>query len=237
MKALIKTGALTSCIMILITPLSAFSLNFSSPALDVREAYTSGSKMFQTRLQISSVINDNIWFSYQNTINNGSNLSEFKNNYSEIEVSYAIPLSERFSFIPDLVFNWGHKGSHIDPYLKFNYQIIPRFGVMAGYRYYHYNYKTQSLNDSQQRNSSHEYDLWLNWQVTDKLFVNYNPVFLQKQNDFCFGNNRKNMWQHTLYLSYQYDAHWKPYTDISDLGRAGNGDKEYRMRVGMKYSF
>ncbi|WP_367395642.1 oligogalacturonate-specific porin KdgM family protein [Pantoea sp. Ep11b] len=237
MKAMMKKQALASAVMISAMPLSAFALDFSSTGVDIREAYTTGSKMFQTRLQISTVINDSVSFSYQNTINNGSNYTEFKNNYSEVEVTYAIPLTDRFSFIPDMVFSWGHKGSHIDPYLKFNYQLSPQFGVMAGYRYYHYNYKTPCLDDSLQRNSSHEYDLWLNWQVTDKLFVNYNPVYLQKQNDFHFGNNKKEMWQHTLYLSYQYDSHWKPFGDISDLGRAGNGDKEYRMRIGLKYLF
>ena len=216
--------------------LPAYAMDFTSPALDFREAYMSGSKMFQTRLQISSVINDKIWLSYQNTINHGDKLQQFKNNYSEVEAAYNIPVTDKFSVIPDMVFNWGKRGTHIDPILKVSYQLSPDVGVMVGYRYYHNNYKSNSIYSEEQRDNTHEYDLWFNWQMTNRVFFNYNPVLLQKQNDFRFGNGKKTTWQHTVYFNYKYDERWTPYIDLSDLGSAGNGDKEYRVRVGIKYS-
>lgn len=232
----IMAGIVITSTLGLLNSFSASAVEFTSPALDFREAYISGSKMFQTRLQISSVINDNIWFSYQNTINHGPHLAEFKSNYSEVETAYTIPVTDKFSVIPDMVFNWGKAGTHIDPILKVSYQLQPDFSVMAGYRYYHNNYKAENIYSVEERNNSHEYDLWFNWQVTKKVFLNYNPVFLQKQNDFRFGNGKKTMWQHTVYANYKYDDRWTPYIDLSDLGRAGNGDKEYRVRIGVKYS-
>ncbi|WP_084276366.1 oligogalacturonate-specific porin KdgM family protein [Erwinia mallotivora] len=216
---------------------NVMALEFTSPALDFREAWMSGSKMFQTKLQISTVIEKNVYFSYQNTINHGKDFSQFKNNYSEIEMAYNIPVTDKFSIIPDAVFNWGRSGTHIDPYLKLGYQLTPDIGLMAGYRYYHLNYKSVNLDGDQQRNDSHEYDLWFNWQVTDRIFFNYNPVYLHKAGNFYYGNNKKSMWQHTVYFNYRYDQHWLPYIDLSDLGRAGNGEKEYRIRMGIRYSF
>ncbi|POW59690.1 hypothetical protein C3408_02630 [Candidatus Pantoea alvi] len=233
----IKTASLMTLVSALITTTSASALTFSSPELDFRETYLTGSELFQTKLQISTVINDRIWLAYHNTVNHGSRMNEFKNNYSEVEASWFIPITDKFAVIPDVIFNWGKSGSHIDPYLKANYQFLPAFGVMVGYRYYHNNFKSVALNNEQQRNNAHEYNLWLNWQINDRVFANYNPVFLKKQNDFHFGNNKKTMWQHTLYVNYKYDQHWTPYVDVSDLGRANNGKKEYRSRVGIKYTF
>lgn len=216
---------------------SASAMKITDSWVNCREAYMSGSEQFQTKIEYGMKVDDNLYFSIQNTSGQGKHLDEFNNRYNETEVNYKIPLASRLFFWPGFVFNWGSNGSAFDPYIKLGVQVTDNFMLIGGYRYNQNNYQSYDNYGNYTEDSNQEINLWADLNVTDRIWMEYNFTYHKRDKDFRYGNGTTESYEHTLALSYKIDDRFTPYIDVSQLDKASNGDDENRVRIGLYYHF
>ena len=61
---------------------SASAMKITDSWVNFREAYMSGSEQFQTKIEYGMKVDDNLYFSIQNTSGQGKHLDEFNNRYN-----------------------------------------------------------------------------------------------------------------------------------------------------------
>ncbi|QLN49244.1 oligogalacturonate-specific porin KdgM family protein [Klebsiella grimontii] len=216
---------------------SASAMKITDSWVNFREAYMSGSEQFQTKIEYGMKVDDNLYFSIQNTSGQGKHLDEFNNRYNETEVNYKIPLASRLFFWLGFVFNWGSNGSAFDPYIKLGVQVTDNFMLIGGYRYNQNNYQSYDNYGNYTEDSNQEINLWADLNVTDRIWMEYNFTYHKRDKDFRYGNGTTESYEHTLALSYKIDDRFTPYIDVSQLDKASNGDDENRVRIGLYYHF
>lgn len=205
--------------------------------LNFREAYLTGSKQFQTKIEYAAKFDDVLYFAIQNTSGHGDSLNQVSSRYNEIETNYKIPLSSNVSFYPGAVFNWSRSGSAFDPYVKLGFSPVDNVTLLVGYRYNKNNYSSVNIYNQLQNDGNHEVNIWLDWSVNERIWTEYNFTYHKRIGEFRYGNGSTENLEHTVAVSYKIDDQFTPYIDASWLDKAGNGDNEGRIRVGLFYHF
>lgn len=231
-KAITLTAILTG-----VTAPAAQAMVMTDSWLNFREAYLTGSQQFQTKMEYGAKFDDVWYISISNTAGNGDRLNHFTSRYNEMETNYKIPLSSRLSFYPGGVFNWSSTGSAADPYVKLGYNLLDNLTLLGGYRYNHNNYLSTTIDEDKAHDANHEFNVWLDWSITDRIWTEYDFTYHKRIGDFRYGNGSTENYEHTIALAYKVDNHLTPYIDCSWLDKATNGNKEGRVRVGVFYHF
>ncbi len=98
-------------------------------------------------------------------------------------------------------------------------------------------HKDRDYNGYMDYNDSHQLDLFLNYQATEKLWLQLNPEFFVNANDFNASNGQKTHWEPSIVARYRVDKHWLPYAEVAWLDQDQNHDDQVRFRLGIRYYF
>lgn len=230
---LLLACALTGCFSVN----TASAIELTDSWLNFREAYFTGSEQFQSKFEYGAKFDNGLYFAIQNTSGHGKRLDKFKSRYNEAETNYRIPLSSRVFFWPGAVYNWSASGSAFDPYVKLGVKATDSVMLAGGYRYNRNNYKSLTINGDRDNDYNHEINFWADWTVNEKIWTGYNFTYHKRSADFRYGNGTTENYEHSLAVSYNVDKNFTPYTDVTWLDKAGNGNNETRFRVGLFYHF
>ena len=137
-----------------------------------------------------------------------------------------------------MLFRSSSAGSGGAVYLDTNYKFTDWFNLTFRYRYNHNNYDTPDYNGQMDKNDTHEFANYWNFKVTDAFFYTFEPHFFQRVNDYHSKNGKDHHWEITNKFSYRIDRNWLPYLELQWLDRwNGYNREQYRIRLGLRYSF
>jgi len=130
----------------------------------------------------------------------------YVNQETTVGIAYGIPLSDdkKLTLTPKVEYMWKGREEIIRPSLKLYYRIDDAWGLGARYRY---EYQAHNKDDEHKSRVS-RYDLYVDYNVTDKLKLGYDPSYHNVSGTsggtFPTGNNYK--FEHWLTAYYKLNA-------------------------------
>ncbi|AUU90757.1 porin [Enterobacteriaceae bacterium ENNIH3] len=162
---------------------------------------------------------------------------QLKSTFQEFEGWYPFKLDDQWSVTTGGLTDIDSAGSSISPYMSLDYKLNNVLSFSTRYRYNHITRRTADLNGNMSYNDAHQLDFFLNYQATDKLWLQLNPEFFINTNDFHAANGKKTHWEPSIVARYRINQHWMPYTEVAWLDKDKNNDNQIRLRVGIHYYF
>jgi hypothetical protein len=116
---------------------------------------------------------------------------QLKSTFQEFEGWYPFKLDDQWSVTTGGLTDIDSAGSSISPYMSLDYKLNNVLSFSTRYRYNHITRRTADLNGNMSYNDAHQLDFFLNYQATDKLWLQLNPEFFINTNDFHAANGKK----------------------------------------------
>lgn len=206
--------------------------------IEAREGYNTASDKHELALRAGYGFENGAGIMYTNAYNT-NHWNELKTSYNELEGWYPL-----YKITPELTFQLGglinssSAGSGVSAYGDMNYKFTPDFNITTRYRYNHKNYQTLNAIGDYEHNDTHQFIMYWNYKINDMWSYTFEPDYYIATNDFKQKNGKKQSWELNNKLTYNYDAHWRPFLELSWLDRWVDYNKEqYRIRVGVRYYF
>lgn len=167
----------------------------------------------------------------------GQDFNQMKSSFQEFEGWYPLPLNDRWTLTPGGLTDIDSSGTKLAPYISLDYKISKSLSFSSRYRYNHMTHKDFDYNGRMDYNDSHQIDLYLNYQATEKLWLQLNPEFFVNTNDFNASNGQKTHWEPSIVARYRVNKYWLPYAELAWLDQDQNHDNQVRVRLGIRYYF
>ncbi|MCS0522645.1 oligogalacturonate-specific porin KdgM family protein [Enterobacter hormaechei] len=165
----------------------------------------------------------------------GKNFNQFKSSFQEYEGWYPVTLTDRLTLLPGALVDTDSDGTKVGGSAMIDYRLAEGLSAGGRYRYNHMTYKQRNLNQDMAYNDAHLIDLFVNYQATDKLWLQFNPQYTVNAGDFNSANGHKTHWETSLVAQYRLNKRWMPYTELAWLDQDQNNDNQFRLRIGIKY--
>ncbi|MDM3464461.1 oligogalacturonate-specific porin KdgM family protein [Citrobacter sp. Cb031] len=220
-------------------PLSCLSLNALAAAtwVDNRYAHTWGPEKNQYKIGGGHIFDNGAGVLVSAMYDLGHNFDQMKSSFQEFEGWYPVPLNDKWSITPGGLSDIDSAGTKIAPYISLDYKLNKVLSFSTRYRYNHMTHKETDYNGYMDYNDTHQIDLFLNYQATDKLWLQLNPEFFVNTGDYYASNGKKTHWEPSIVARYRMNKNWMPYTEIAWLDKDQNNDNQVRLRVGIRYYF
>ncbi len=218
-------------------PLTCFALNTMAAAtwVDNRYAHTTASEKNQYKIGLGHIFDNGAGVLASAMYDLGQDFDQMKSSFQEFEGWYPVPLDEKWTLTPGGLTDIDSNGTKLAPYLTLDYKINKDLSFSGRYRYNHMTHKEYDYNGYMDYNDSHQFDLYLNYQATEKLWLQLNPEFFVNTNDFNASNGQKTHWEPSIVARYRLDKHWLPYAEVAWLDQDQNHDDQVRFRLGIRY--
>ncbi|MCH9406221.1 oligogalacturonate-specific porin KdgM family protein [Pantoea agglomerans] len=220
-------------------PLSCLTLNAMAAVtwVDNRYAHTWGPEKNQYKIGGGHIFDNGAGVLVSAMYDLGQNFDQMKSSFQEYEGWYPLPLNDKWSVTPGGLTDIDSAGTKLAPYISLDYKFNKVLSFSTRYRYNHMTHKDVDFNGYRDYNDSHQIDVFLNYQATDKLWLQLNPEFFVNTGDFHASNGKKTHWEPSIVARYRIDKHWMPYTEIAWLDKDQNNDNQVRLRIGIRYYF
>ena len=154
-------------------PLSCFTLNTFAAAtwVDNRYAHTTASEKNQYKIGLGHIFDNGAGVLASAMYDLGQDFNQMKSSFQEFEGWYPIPLNEKWTLTPGGLTDIDNKGTKLAPYISLDYKISKTLSFSSRYRYNHMTHKDRDYNGYMDYNDSHQFDLYLNYQATEKLWL------------------------------------------------------------------
>lgn len=205
--------------------------------VDNRYAHTTASEKNQYKIGLGHIFDNGAGVLASAMYDLGQDFNQMKSSFQEFEGWYPIPLNEKWTLTPGGLTDIDNKGTKLAPYISLDYKISKTLCFSSRYRYNHMTHKDRDYNGYMDYNDSHQFDLYLNYQATEKLWLQLNPEFFVNTNDFNASNGQKTHWEPSIVARYRVDKHWLPYAEVAWLDQDQNHDDQVRFRLGIRYYF
>lgn len=235
--------------VVLITSLAASAA--SAAYLDVRQAYTSETSEYETRIKLGGSF-DNHFFSVEAN-NQGKPFTDWARGDNEVEYGYNFEVNKYWSIQPSLPINFADDKRTFKPQVLFTHKFDS--GITAKFRYRHefesyIDGKSAIGRDGKEHTSLNRSKLtaWLGYDWKDFYFeVEGNWAEDYLNNEWANGNGYNGQYDYDINLMVTYQPqNWpvKPYFELGNIACMNNdeGDcngetREERLRVGVTYNF
>ncbi|MCL9776905.1 oligogalacturonate-specific porin KdgM family protein [Vibrio methylphosphonaticus] len=226
------------------TLVAAVALPASATYVDVRGAYKTEAKTYETRVRAGFDFAEDWQIHLEGTqaqgdklfSNSGKNVAAF-----ETELNYNWAINDNVTLTPGFVYWNGSDHTEYRPYLKATY-ATGNFYTAARYRY---QAATNSVS-GQTTNDTNQVDAWIGYNVSD-FNLEYNPAYINQKDGGAYtgtGNNKADTkWEHTFQVKYTGFESWAPYVDYQILDKTyANAQRtefktENRVRAGVTFNF
>ncbi|TKI07665.1 oligogalacturonate-specific porin KdgM family protein [Martelella alba] len=218
-------------------PLACYTLNAVASAtwIDNRYAHTYAAEKNQYKIGAGHIFDNGAYLLVSSLYDLGQGGDQFKSSFQEYEGGIPVPLSGGWSITPGGLTDINSSGTTLSPYISLDYKFNPILSVSTRYRYNHQTHKTRDLSNDMDYNDSHQIDLFVNYQATKKLWLQFNPEFFINTNDYHAANGNRTHWEPSIVARYRMNPHWMPYTEVAWLDRDANHDNQVRIRLGIRY--
>ncbi len=218
-------------------PLTLFTMNAFSAAtwVDNRYAHTTASEKNQYKIGAGHIFDNGAGILVSAMYDLGQNFDQMRSTFQEYEGWYPVPLNDKWTLTPGGLSDIDSNGTKIAPYLGLDYKVSKVFSIGSRYRYNHMTHKEHDYNGNMNYNDSHQFDLFFNYQATDKLWLQLNPEFFVNANDFNASNGQKTHWEPSIVARYRLDKNWMPYAEVAWLDQDQNHDDQVRFRIGIRF--
>ncbi|MCY9872443.1 oligogalacturonate-specific porin KdgM family protein [Vibrio barjaei] len=224
---------------------AAVALPASANYVDVRGAYKTEAKTYETRVRAGFDFAEDWQIHLEGTqaqgdklfSNSGKNVAAF-----ETELNYNWAINDNFTLTPGFVYWNGSDHMEYRPYLKATY-AEGNFYTAARYRY---QAASSSTTPGVKTNDTNQVDLWVGYNLND-FALEYNPAYInQKDGGAYTGNNgdkADTKWEHTFQVKYTGFESWAPYVDYQILDKTYANAQytdfktENRIRAGVTFNF
>lgn len=225
---------------ILITlPLSCFTLNAMAAAtwVDNRYAHTWGPEKNQYKIGIGHIFDNGAGILAGAFYDVGQDFDQMRSTFQEYEGWYPWKLDDQWSITTGGLTDIDNAGTKLSPYVSLDYKPNTVISFSTRYRYNHMTHKERDYNGNMDYNDSHQIDLYLNYQATEKLWLQLNPEFFINTGDYYAANAKKTHWEPSIVARYRVNKQWMPYTEVAWLDKDHNNDNQVRLRIGVRYYF
>lgn len=219
----------------LAVPLVSLQAAASSTWIDNRYAHITASETNQYKIGVGHTFDNGAGLLASSIYDLGKDVNQFKSAFQEYEGWYPFALDDRWSLSPGMLSDVTSSGTKVAPYLVLNYQFTDSLGVAGRYRYNHMTHRERNLNSDMAYNDSHLFDIFVNWQASDRLWVQFNPEYAINTGEFHAPNGHRAHWEPNVAARYQLNRHWAPYMELGWLDKDQNHDSQVRIRVGVRY--
>ncbi|MBY6195902.1 oligogalacturonate-specific porin KdgM family protein [Vibrio hangzhouensis] len=229
---------------------AAVALPASANYVDVRGAYKTEAKQYETRVRAGFDFAEDWQIHLEGTQGHGDKLLS-NNDHSvaafETELNYNYALNDNFTLTPGFVYWNGTNHSEYRPYLKATY-ATGNFYTAARYRYQ----AATNGKDGSKVNDTNQVDAWVGYNLNN-FALEYNPAYISQNGGGAYTGNVVNgelekadsKWEHTFQVKYTGFDNWAPYVDYQILdktyGSLANGvaetKTENRVRMGVTFNF
>ncbi|MCF4173631.1 oligogalacturonate-specific porin KdgM family protein [Vibrio sp. McD22-P3] len=226
---------------------AAVALPASANYVDVRGAYKTEAKTYETRVRAGFDFAEDWQIHLEGTqaqgdklfSNSGKSVAAF-----ETELNYNWAINDNFTLTPGFVYWNGSDHMEYRPYLKATY-AEGNFYTAARYRY---QAASSSTNSNVKTNDTNQVDLWVGYNLND-FALEYNPAYINQKDGGAYTGNGTDKsdtkWEHTFQVKYTGFETWAPYVDYQILdktyGARNNGvfetKTENRIRAGVTFNF
>lgn len=207
----------------------------SSTWVDNRYAHITGSEKNQYKIGGGHTFDNGATVLAAWLYDAGKNFDQFKSSFQEYEGWYPVNLSPDWTLSPGLLSDVDQAGTKIAPYAMLEYRVSGDLSVAGRYRYNHMTHKDVNINGEMEYNDSHLLDVFVNYQATDKLWLQLTPEFSMNAGDFRSPNGKRTHWEPNIAAHYQLNKHWRPFVELGWLDRDENHDNQVRVRIGIRY--
>jgi hypothetical protein len=227
------------------TLVAAVALPASATYVDVRGAYKTEAKTYETRVRAGFDFAEDWQIHLEGTQGHGDKLLS-NNDHSvaafETELNYNYAINDNFTLTPGFVYWNGANHTEYRPYLKATY-AEGNFYTAARYRY---QAATNGAN-GQKVNDTNQVDAWVGYNVSD-FNLEYNPAYINQKEGGAYSNGigtdqADSKWEHTFQVKYTGFDSWAPYVDYQILDKTYNdritneNKTENRIRAGVTFNF
>ncbi|MGF1777517.1 oligogalacturonate-specific porin KdgM family protein [Vibrio nomapromontoriensis] len=228
------------------TLVAAVALPASATYVDVRGAYKTEAKTYETRVRAGFDFAEDWQIHLEGTqaqgdklfSNSGKSVAAF-----ETELNYNWAINDNVTLTPGFVYWNGSDHTEYRPYLKATY-ATGNFYTAARYRY---QAATSSNTPGVKTNDTNQVDAWIGYNVSD-FNLEYNPAYINQKDGGAYSNSigtdqADTKWEHTFQVKYTGFESWAPYVDYQILdktyhNRATLENKtENRIRAGVTFNF
>lgn len=218
-------------------PLTCFTLNATAAAtwIENRYAHTTSVQKNQYKLGAGHIFDNGAGLLAATFYDLGSDFDQMKSTFQEFEGWYPIKFDDKWSVTVGGLTDIDSNGVKLAPYASLNYVINKTVNVSARYRFNKMMHKEKDLNGDMDYNDSHQYDLYLNWQATDKLWLQFNPEYIVNINEFNAANGEKGHWEPAVVARYRMNKNWMPFAEVAWLDEDQFGHDQVRYRLGIRY--
>ncbi|HAT1644559.1 TPA: porin [Raoultella planticola] len=220
-------------------PLLCLSLHSAAATtwVDNRFAHTWGPEKNQYKIGGGHIFDNGAGILVSAMYDLGQGFDQMKSSFQEYEGWYPVLLNNKWSITPGGLTDIDSAGTKLAPYISLDYKISKVLGFSTRYRYNHMTHKDADYNGYMDYNDSHQIDMYLNYQATDKLWLQLNPEFFINTGDFYASNGKKTHWEPSVVARYRINQHWMPYSELAWLDKDQNNDNQIRLRLGVRYYF
>lgn len=219
-------------------PLTCLSLNaISATWVENRYAHTTAVNKNQYKIGAGHIFDNGSGLLAAAFYDLGKNNDQMKSTFQEFEGWHPIKVNDKWSITVGGLTDIDTNGTKLSPYTSINYNITKVLNVSTRYRYNHMTHKDKDLNGDMDYNDSHQLDLYLNYQATDKLWLQLNPEYIVNTNEFHASNGKKSHWEPSIVTRYRIDKNWMPFAEVAWLDKDQNDDDQIRFRLGVRYYF
>ncbi|NDL62122.1 oligogalacturonate-specific porin KdgM family protein [Acerihabitans arboris] len=218
-------------------PLACCTLNAMASAtwIDNRYAHTTASEKNQYKIGAGHIFDNGAGVLVSSMYDLGQDFGQLRSTFQEYEGWYPLPLNDKWSITPGGLTDIDSSGTKLAPYISLDYKFSKVVSVSTRYRYNHMTHQERDYNNEMDFNDSHQIDLFLNYQATDKLWLQFNPEFFINTGDYYASNGKKTHWEPSIVARYRVNQHWMPYAEVAWLDQDQNNDNQVRFRLGIRY--
>ncbi len=209
----------------------------SATWIDNRYAHTSTLDKNQYKIGAGHIFDNGAGVLVSSMYDLGHDFGQFRSTFQEYEGWYPLPLNDKLSITPGGLTDIDSNGTTLSPYISLDYKFNKIFSMSTRYRYNHLTHQTMDYNSRMDYNDTHQIDLFLNYQATDKLWLQLNPEFFINNGDYYAANGKKTHWEPSIVARYRVNQHWMPYAEVAwlDKNKAKDNDDQVRIRLGIRY--
>ncbi|MGF1751155.1 oligogalacturonate-specific porin KdgM family protein [Vibrio cionasavignyae] len=227
------------------TLVAAVALPASATYVDVRGAYKTEAKTYETRVRAGFDFAEDWQIHLEGTqaqgdklfSNSGKSVAAF-----ETELNYNWAINDNVTLTPGFVYWNGSDHTEYRPYLKATY-ATGNFYTAARYRY---QAATNSVT-GKTTNDTNQVDAWIGYNVSD-FNLEYNPAYINQKDGGAYtngatGEQADTKWEHTFQVKYTGFESWAPYVDYQILDKTfrdpntSSIKSENRIRAGVTFNF